>query len=442
MPPLTASSAALVRLFMGGPSGVVLERDVVRFTSRAAVPVGAIDRIETRPSWFWTRLTVRQAGGAVHAVGGLPREDAERLAAAVREEAGRAAGEVTAELLQLSERLAGYHGGDRYRRHSGGTELQADIATAVQRCSGALLRSHLPPGVAGALARIGPFANPGAFEQAREEANDRFVASSMPASTAATAGVLSNPPTDEQAAAIATDEDVTLVLAGAGTGKTAVITGKVAHLVRNEGVSPGEILVLAFNRKAADEIRERLPDDLASARVAPFHVVGLRGGHHLFGHTARHRPLQRLGRRVSRGPVGLFVVRPAHRAALTRRLQRVLLRAGSWRWHEKGGLEGEVGRCCRHLVPVPRAKSVDELNALLEAADRSRTPSSAPGAIAAPPLPVRRVRFGRLAGRERAYRRRAARGRRGGLVAGRFALVRDLLRRLSCRTAVQARRGQ
>ncbi len=66
------------------------------------------------------------------------------------------------------------------------------------------------------------------------------------------------------------------MLAGAGTGKTAVITGKVAHLVRNEGVPPPEILVLAFNRKAAEEVRERLPDDLADARVATFHAFGRR----------------------------------------------------------------------------------------------------------------------------------------------------------------------
>ena len=276
MPPITAARATLVRLLTGGPAGVVLERGVVRFTGRAAVPVGAIDRVEARPSWFWTRLTVREAGGAVHAIGGLARDDAERLVAAVREEASRAADEVAGELLQLGERLAGYHGGDRYRRHSGGTELQADIATAVQRCSGALLRSHLPPDAAGALARIGPFASPGVFEQARAEANDRFVASRLPAVASAAAGALSNPPTDEQAQAIATDEDVTLVLAGAGTGKTAVITGKVAHLVRNEGVAPEDILVLAFNRKAADEIRERLPDDLAAANVATFHAFGLR----------------------------------------------------------------------------------------------------------------------------------------------------------------------
>ncbi|MCY3656875.1 MAG: UvrD-helicase domain-containing protein [Chloroflexi bacterium] len=276
MPPITASSAALVRLLTGGPSGVVLERGVVRFTGRAAVPVGAVDRIETRPSWFWTRLTVREGSGAVHAIGGLAREDAERLAAAVREEAARAAGEATAELLRLGERLTSFYGGDRYRRHSASAELQADIATAGQRSSGALLRSHLPPDAAGALARIRRFASPAAFEQAREEANDRFVAAHMTAVAEATAGVLSNPPTAEQAQAIATDEDVTLVLAGAGTGKTAVITGKVAHLVRDEGVAPEEVLVLAFNRKAADEIRERLPDDLAGAHVATFHAFGLR----------------------------------------------------------------------------------------------------------------------------------------------------------------------
>ncbi len=276
MPPITAASAAFVRLLTGGPPGVALERGVLRFTGRAAIPVDAIDRIEARPSWFWARLTVREAGGGVHAIGGLSRADAERVAAAVREETARAAGEVAGELAQLDDRLTSFHGGDRYRRYAAGVKLQADIATVVPRCSGALLRSHLSPDATAALARIRPVASPAAFERAREEANDRFVASRLPAVAGATAGVLSNPPTTEQAAAIATDEDVTLVLAGAGTGKTAVITGKVAHLVRNEGVAPEEVLVLAFNRKAAGEIRERLPDDLAGAHVATFHAFGLR----------------------------------------------------------------------------------------------------------------------------------------------------------------------
>ena len=276
MPPITAASATFVRLLTGGPSDIVLERGVLRFTGRSAIPVGVIDRVEARPSWFWTRLTVREAGGAVHAIGGLARRDAERVAAAVRDEAAYVAGEIANELAQLDERLTSFLSGDRYRRHSGGAKLHADIATVVPRCSGALLRSHLDPDAAAALARIRPVASPAAFERAREEANDRLVASCLPSVAEAAAGVLSHPPTAEQAAAIANDEDVTLVLAGAGTGKTAVITGKVAHLVRNEGVAPEEVLVLAFNRKAADEIRERLPDDLAGAHVATFHAFGLR----------------------------------------------------------------------------------------------------------------------------------------------------------------------
>ena len=66
------------------------------------------------------------------------------------------------------------------------------------------------------------------------------------------------------------------MLAGAGTGKTSVIVGKVAHLVRNQGVSPDQILMLAYNRKAADEIRGRLKGDLSAAHVHTFHSFGRR----------------------------------------------------------------------------------------------------------------------------------------------------------------------
>ena len=76
--------------------------------------------------------------------------------------------------------------------------------------------------------------------------------------------------TDEQARNIATDEDVTLVLAGAGTGKTAVITGKVAHLVRNQGIPPESILALAFNRKAALETGKGSRMTSRAPRCRPF----------------------------------------------------------------------------------------------------------------------------------------------------------------------------
>lgn len=85
-----------------------------------------------------------------------------------------------------------------------------------------------------------------------------------------------HPLTAPQRKACVVDEDNVLVLAGAGTGKTSTMIAKAAYLVRAGLAKPDEILMLAFARKARDELEERLQgiEGMNGVRVETFHSLG------------------------------------------------------------------------------------------------------------------------------------------------------------------------
>jgi DNA helicase-2/ATP-dependent DNA helicase PcrA len=87
-----------------------------------------------------------------------------------------------------------------------------------------------------------------------------------------------NPPQRE---AVLTTEGPVLVLAGAGTGKTAALTARLAHLVATRRAYPSEILSVTFTNKAAREMRERVGRMIGPAVegmpwLGTFHAIGAR----------------------------------------------------------------------------------------------------------------------------------------------------------------------
>lgn len=76
------------------------------------------------------------------------------------------------------------------------------------------------------------------------------------------------PPTAEQVAVIEASMRPTLVVAGAGSGKTETMAGRVVWLVANGLVAPDEVLGLTFTRKAASELSERVARRLRGLRAA------------------------------------------------------------------------------------------------------------------------------------------------------------------------------
>lgn len=99
---------------------------------------------------------------------------------------------------------------------------------------------------------------------------------------------------EEQRRAVLHPEGPVLVLAGAGSGKTRVLTYRIAYLLSHHQIPPYRILALTFTNKAADEMKERIRHllqlpSLSGLHMGTFHSIFariLRNHAHLLGYTA------------------------------------------------------------------------------------------------------------------------------------------------------------
>ena len=85
---------------------------------------------------------------------------------------------------------------------------------------------------------------------------------------------------DRQKEAVLHTEGPLLILAGAGSGKTRVLTHKIAYLIEEKGVFPGNVLAITFTNKAANEMKERvanlLDGNVDNIWMGTFHSICVR----------------------------------------------------------------------------------------------------------------------------------------------------------------------
>ncbi len=143
-------------------------------------------------------------------------------------------------------------------------------------------------------------------------------------------GPPSIPLSDEQRAAVEHAGSPLIVLAGPGTGKTRVITARVAHLVRERAVDPARVLAVTFTNKAAGELKERLGGLLPAERAQSVTACTL----HAYG----VRLLRRFGDMLGLPP-DIEILDEAQQ----RRLARELIRAN-------GLYRASIGRGIDHAV--------------------------------------------------------------------------------------------
>ncbi len=123
-----------------------------------------------------------------------------------------------------------------------------------------------------AIGEIQQFADKG--ETIRSQWNKQFVKNEMTTFADLFDNIEGKRLDDQQKISVVTDEDNNLVIAGAGSGKTTTIVGKVKYLQQRHAIQPSEVLLISFTNKSAASLAERIGDEGFEALT--FHKFGLR----------------------------------------------------------------------------------------------------------------------------------------------------------------------
>jgi len=168
-----------------------------------------------------------------------------------------------------------YH--DSFSDNLRNTPLGQKVQDLITKVGAFFCQRSLPKDVQFMISRCVSFYDDGRTQI--DHRNEEFVRSAIHANRSFFDSIETYPLDPQQCWAILHDEDNVLVVAGAGTGKTSTIVGKVAYLIKRCNVRPRDILLLAFNRNAAQEMQYRITKKLGThgkgITVSTFHKLGL-----------------------------------------------------------------------------------------------------------------------------------------------------------------------
>lgn len=112
---------------------------------------------------------------------------------------------------------------------------------------------------------------PETFETDTKQANERYINQELKDNSDLFDDLDGKSLDSQQREAIVVDEDAVKVIAGAGSGKTFTIQGKVKYLTEKKDVDPSEILAISFSNASVDDLKERIAEPID---IKTFHKVG------------------------------------------------------------------------------------------------------------------------------------------------------------------------
>ncbi len=282
-------SRGIASRILYGPGSAELHDQGLRISHRddaESFALGDVSGLLAREDGLvWSTVRIPTARGE-RTVRGLPKsrvgELIEAANSAVVENAASRYAYLEPILDDLITRVDSLVASTRYLRHSEAQLLLDQLRSALAIRADALWREYAPASQRAKIGRLTLLVeSEGGLEAWLASLNAIFMERELAAYADFFDSIESKPLTAAQRRACVVAEDNNLVLAGAGTGKTSVMIGRAGYLIASERAKPGEILMLAYGRKAADEMQERQDARLAewisggTPTIKTFHALGL-----------------------------------------------------------------------------------------------------------------------------------------------------------------------